>query len=177
MLITIFFILGILLIVAQTTFLQLSPDWFGRPDFLYILVAFAAYRFRWISGLIFVFILGWMLDIVSGIHPGIYPLQNIVVFSSLKLLTENSPMKESTYQVPLVGISYFIVQIGFFSLYSMMMPETLPEWSWNRIIQEAFILLLATIPSFVILNYFYEFFNTRRVIHRVMSKRSGNQFR
>ncbi len=177
MLFFVFLMLGIFVIVAQTTFLQLFPDWLGRPDFLYILISFAAYRFGWISGMVFVFTLGWMLDVVSGIHPGIYPLQSILVFSFLKLLTENSPLREGAYQVPLVGISYFIVQMGFYFFYSLMMPETLPEWSWNRIIQDTFILLLATIPLFVLLNSLYEILNKNGIIHRVISKRSGNQFR
>ena len=172
-----FIFLSILIIVAQTTLLQLLPGWLGRPDFLYIIVVFAAYRFNWIYGLLFVFVIGWMLDVVSGIQLGINPLQNIIVFSALKLITENSPLKESAYQVPLVGISYFLVQIGFYFLFMVFLPGSLPEWSWSRMIQETIILIVATIPAFVVLNYFYEFLNQRRVIHKVMRRRSGNQFR
>ncbi len=177
MLVGFFLILSILIIVAQTTLLQLFPGWLGRPDFLYIIVVFSAYRFNWVNGLIFVFMVGWMLDVVSGIQLGIYPLQNIIVFSSLKLLTENSPLKEAAYQIPLVGMSYFLVQMCFYFLYVVLMPGSLPEWSWGRMIQETIILIVATIPAFVVFNYFYEFFSTRRVIHKVMRKRSGNQFR
>jgi hypothetical protein len=68
-------------------------DCFGHPDFLYIVVVFAAYRFGWGTGLLYVYVLGWMMDVVSGIHLGLYPLENIIVFSSLKLLTENSPFE------------------------------------------------------------------------------------
>jgi rod shape-determining protein MreD len=178
MLYVVFFTLGVFLIVAQTTFFPLLPGALGHPDFLYIVVVFAAYRFGWGTGLLYVYVLGWMMDVVSGIHLGLYPLENIVVFSSLKLLTENSPLKENTYQVPLVAVSYFLVQMIFYFLYSMIMPETLPSWSWNRIVQETFILLLATIPAFLLLNSVYEFFDRQRVIHRVMRKHGGsNQFR
>ncbi|HKJ66199.1 MAG TPA: hypothetical protein VJ969_12405 [Desulfopila sp.] len=177
MLLIFFLILGVFLIVAQTTFFQLFPGWLGRPDFLYILVAFAAYRLGWVSGLLYAFLLGWMLDVVSGIHLGIYPLQNILVFAGLKLLTESSPLKEGTYEVPLVGLSYFLVQIGFYFVHSIMIPGTLPGWSWDKIFQDTMILLLATIPSFVLLNYFYEFFSTRRIVHRVIRRGSSNQFR
>lgn len=172
-----FVILGVFTMVAQTTLFPILPDWFGRPDFLYILVVFAAYRFNWVYGLFYVFFLGWGTDVISGLHLGIYPLQNILVFSLLKLLTENSPLKEAAYQVPLVGLSYFIVQMGFYFLYSIIMPGTLPMWSWSRMVQETFILLLATIPSFIIFNFFYEYFSTQRVIHKVVRKKSGNQFR
>ncbi len=177
MMVGFFLVLSVLIIVAQTTILQLFPDWLGRPDFLYIIVVFSAYRFSWVNGLLFVFVVGWMLDVVSGIQLGINPLQNIIVFASLKLLTENSPLKEAAYQIPLVGVSYFLIQMGFYFLYALLMPGTLPEWSWSRIIQETIILIVAAIPAFVVFNYFYEFFSTRRVIHKVMRKSSGNQFR
>ncbi len=177
MLLVFFLILGVFLIVAQTTFFQLFPDWLGRPDFLYILVAFAAYRLGWVTGLLYVFLLGWMLDVVSGIHLGIYPLQNILVFTGLKLLTESSPLREGAYEVPLVGLSYFLVQIGFYFVHSVMIPGTLPVWSWDKIFQDTMILLLATIPAFVLLNYFFEFFRSRRIVHRVIRRGSSNQFR
>lgn len=177
MLYAFFLLLGVSTIIAQATIFPLLPDWLGRPDFLYVLVVFAAYRFSWFHGLFLVFMLGWMMDVISGIHLGIYPLQNILVFSILKLLTENSPLKEAAYQVPLVGVSYFIVQMGFYFLYSVIMPGILPEWSWSRVVQETFILLLATIPSFLIFNFFFEYFSSRRAIHRIVRKKSGNQFR
>lgn len=172
-----FFFLGIAAAVVQTTLFQYFPTWLGRPDLIYILVSFAAYRFTWFRGLIFVFAMGWMMDVVSGIHLGAYPLQYVVVFFFLKTLTENSPLKETAYQVPLVGLSYFIMQMTFYFLYSILAPDTMPAWSWGRVIQETIILLVATVPSFLVFNAFYEFFNKRRVIHKVIRKRSGNQFR
>lgn len=174
---TFFLMLGVFLLVAQTSLFQLLPTSLGHPDFLYILIVFASYKFRWSTGLLYVYMLGWMMDAVSGIHPGFYPLQNVLVFVALKLLSENSPLKENTYQVPLVGLSYFFVQTIFYFLYSLILPETLPSWSWNKMIQETFILLLATIPAFVLLNFFHDFFKKRQVLPRVVSKRSGNQFR
>lgn len=177
MILSLFFVIGALLIVTQMTLFNVFPPWLVRPDFLYIFVAFAAYRFSWGGGLFYVYVLGWMVDVVSGIHLGIYPLQNILVFTALKMLTENSPLKESTYQVPLVAISYFLVQMGFYFLHSIMAPGMLPIWSWEKIFQDTVILFLATIPTFVLLNYFYELFGTRRVIHRVIRKGTTNEFR
>jgi len=177
MLIFFFLFLGIFTVVMQSTFFPLLPDWLGRPDFIFILVVFAAYKFGWIHGLFYAFVLGWMTDVMSGIQLGIFPLQYILLFTFLKVITENSPLKESAYQVPLVGFSYFIIQMGFYFLYSIILPGTLPEWSWNRMVQETIIILLATIPSFIAFNYCYEFFSKRRVVHRVVRKRTGNEFR
>lgn len=172
-----FLSIGIIFIVARTTVFQLLPAWLGQPDFVFILVVFSAYRLGWGTGLFFAYVLGWMMDVVAGIHLGVYPLQNVIVFSFLKILSENSPLKENAYQIPLVGITYFVVQMGLYFMYSIIMPGTLPAWSWNRVIQETLILLLAAIPLFVVLTFCYEFFRKRRGIHRVISKRGGNQFR
>ncbi|MEE4135150.1 MAG: hypothetical protein V2I32_03665 [Desulforhopalus sp.] len=57
-LVGVFWLVGILLIIAQTTLVPFFPQWFGRPDFIFILVAFAAYRFAWIPGILLVFSLG-----------------------------------------------------------------------------------------------------------------------
>ncbi len=172
-----FFVLGIFLIVIQTTLSQFLPTWLGRPDFVYILVAFFAYRFDWLRGLVLVYVLGWMLDVVSGLYLGTYILEYLLVFFSLKIVTENSPVKESAYQVPLVGISYFVVQMMFYFFYSIALPGTLPDWSWNRIVQETIILLVATVPCFFLYNSLFAFFQKRRLSQRLLRRRSGNQFR
>ncbi len=177
MLIPAFLALGLLLIVIQTTFLQFLPAWFGRPDLVYILVAFIAYRFDWFRGLFLVFFCGWMMDAVSGIYLGTYPLLYFLVFTSLKLLSENSPMKETAYQVPLVGISYFLVQMALYSVYSLTFPDTIPEWSWVRMIVTTIVLIVATIPCFLLYNSFFGYFSKKRLNPRILRKKPENRFR
>jgi len=177
MLVAAFLVLGILLIVMQTTFVQFFPSWLGRPDLVYILVAFIAYRFDWFRGFFLVFLLGWMMDVVSGIYLGTYPLQYFLVFVCLKILSENSPMKETAYQVPLVGISYFLVQMALYSIYSLTLPDTIPEWSWGRVIVVMIILVIATIPCFLLYNSFFEYVQNKRLNPRILRKKSGNRFK
>jgi rod shape-determining protein MreD len=177
MLTTFFFFLGIILIVVQTTVFQLFPMWLGRPDLVYILVAFTAYRFDWLRGFILVYTLGWMMDVVSGMYLGTYAFQSLLVFFGLKLFTENSPVKETAYQIPLVGLSYFFVQLGFFFFYSVVLPGTLPNWSWNRVMRETIILVVATIPCFLLFNSLFEYFQRRRLSRKLLRRKSGNQFR
>lgn len=176
MLILCFTLVGVLLIVIQTTFFSAFPAWLGRPDLVYILVTFAAYRFDWLRGLFLVFFLGWMMDVVSGIYVGTYPLEYILVYGALKGVTVNSPLRESTYQVPLVGLSYFVVQMVFYFAYSVTLPEALPEWSWNRTVQETLILIVATIPCFVVFNSLYEYL-MKKMNSRRLRRRSVNHFR
>ena len=163
MLIFAFWVLGLALIVAQTTLLQYLPIWFGRPDFIFVLVAFIAYRFAWIPGIILVFTLGWIMDVVAGIYLGIYPLVCLLTFSALKGITTNSPIKESTYQLPLVGLCYFLVQMLFYFVYSMLFPEVLPEWSWVIAVQRTALVVVSSIPLFILFNSLYEYVQKRRL--------------
>ena len=167
-----FLVLGVLLIVLETTLLQSFPAWIGRPDFVYILVAFAAYRFAWFPGLLLTFTLGWVMDSLTGINLGVYPLECLAVFAGLKVLTTNNPLRESTYQIPLVGLSYFIVKVVTYCLYSFTLPDFLPEWSWGRMFGETGILMVATIPCFLLLNALSEYLQKRKFQPRHLRRKS-----
>ena len=167
-----FIALGILLIVLETTLLQSFPSWIGRPDFVYILVAFAAYRFAWLPGLILTFTLAWVMDSLTGINLGVYPLGCLAVFVGLKAITTNNPLKESMCQIPLVGLSFFIVQLITYFLYSFTLPDFLPEWSWGRIFGETGILVVATIPCFLLLNGLSEYLQNRKLQPRNLRRKA-----
>jgi len=175
MVLLVFWLLGISLIVVQTTLLQLFPTWLGRPDFVFVLVAFASYRFAWIPGIILVFSLGWVMDVVAGIHLGFYPLLCLLTFTLLKALTTNSPIKESTYQIPLVGASYFLMQMFFYFVYSLTLPEVLPEWSWGETTRRTALVVVVAAPLFLLFNSLFEHLQKRRrrsTPHRRRSSRS-----
>lgn len=171
MLVFSFWTLGIALIVAQTTLLQFFPMWVGRPDFVFILVTFIAYRFAWVPGIIVVFTLGWVLDVVAGIHLGFYPLMCLLTFTALKLLTNKNPIKESTYQIPLIGVSYFLMQMFFYFVYSLVLPEILPEWSWGATLRRTGLLVVAAIPLFILFNSLYEYLEKRRLRAKPLRRR------
>lgn len=158
-----FWLLGLLLIVIQTTLLQYLPSWIGRPDFVFIFVTFIAYRFAWIPGIALVFSIGWILDVIAGIHLGFYPLMCLITFSLLKLFSDKNPVKEATYQIPLVGISYFLVQISFYVIFSVIEPEILPEWSWGITLQRTILVVVAAIPLYLLFSFFYEHIKKRRL--------------
>lgn len=161
MLTVVFMIVGVFLIVLQTTVLQVLPGGFGRPDLVYLLVAFAAYRFAWLQGILLSFTVGWIFDVLVGINMGVYPLECLFVFSCLKLATSNSPVKASAYEIPLVGVSYFLLQMLVFFFTSITFPESLPEWSWGEIVRDTLLLILASIPFFLLFNSLYEALENR----------------
>jgi rod shape-determining protein MreD len=158
-----FWLLGIAIIVVQTTLLQYFPSWLGRPDFLFILVAFIAYRFAWVPGIALVFSLSYIMDVVAGIHLGFYPIGCLVTFTVLKFLTTKSPIKETTYQIPLVGLAYFVLQILLYFIYSLTWPETLPQWSWGEIFRQTALVMVSAIPLFILCNSFYEMLRKRQI--------------
>lgn len=174
-----FFLLAVLFLMVQSTFFQFFPDWLGNPDLVYILVAFVAYRFDWIRGGLLVFSFGWMMDVVSGTFLGTYTLIYLTVFPLLKLLTQKNPLKEAAYQVPFVGGSYFVMQFCLYSFFSLIQPDSLPEWFWGRVLQESIILTFATIPTFLFCNSLFEFISRKRTLGTRLARRSrsGNQFR
>ncbi len=172
-----FLLVGFILTAIQTTIFHYFPHWLGRPDLVFILVVFVAYRFSWATGLLLAFLLGWLLDVSSGVFLGTYPLLAVLVFSIVKFLRQNSSVKDTVFQIPLVGVSYFIVQCFFYLFFLMTQPEALPPWSWSRVVQETLIILVAAIPCFVFFNWLYEKLTTRRMASRRLKRSGGNQFR
>lgn len=172
-----FLLLGFVLVAVQTTFFHHFPHWLGRPDLVFILLVFSAYRFSWFPGLLLAIMLGWLMDVTSGMYLGTYLLLVLLVFSIVKFLTQNSSVKETVFQIPLVGGSYFCVQCLFYLFFAFTQPGTLPPWSWARVVQETLILLLASIPCFVFFNWFYEKLTTRRLASRQLKRGSANRFR
>lgn len=178
MLIFSFFLAGITLVVIQTSIFQLLPSWLGSPDLLFILIAFTAYRFDWVRGLFLVLVFGWIMDVVSGLYLGTYPLLYLFLFISLKLFKENSPVKEVAYQIPLVGVAFLVEHSVLYAFYCLALPGILPDWSWGKILQEGLILVVATIPCFLLYNSLFERLSKRRfATPRILRKRSGNYFR
>jgi rod shape-determining protein MreD len=166
-----FWLLGIALIVLQTTLLQSLPLWLDRPDFVFILVAFTAYRFAWIPGIALVFTVAWIMDVVTGVYLGLYPLMCLLTFTALKLLANKSAIKESTYQIPLVGLSYFLVQMSLCFIYSLTLPDDMSEWSWGITLQRTALLVVAAIPLFLLFNSLYEYLQKRRLRAKPLRRR------
>ncbi len=171
----VFSLIGAAIIVIQSTLLPAFPEWLARPDLLFVLVSFVAYTFSWVNGLVFVFILGWLVDSVSGIYLGVFPLQYVLVFSLLKIVCEKSPLKEVAYQIPLVAVSYFVSKIAFYVLFAFILPETLSEISWMKVIQETIILVVVTVPMFLFFSRLYEYLSDKRIGYRVLKKKKNRR--
>ena len=177
MLITLVFgIIGIANIIFQTVLLQSLPTWFGRPDLLFILIIFLAYRFAWIPGIVLVFSLSWMMDVVMSIHLGFYPLVYLFVFTIVKMIVTRNPVKENTYQIPLLGASYLISQFLLYIIFSFGLDQMMPDWHWGRRVQDTFIMMIVAIPVIALYNMLYNYLEERKQRSRP-SRRSARKSR
>jgi len=156
MLIFLFWLIGVFLLVLQTALL---PQFFSMtftPDFVFIFIAFCAYRFSWIPGLLLSFSFGWMIDVATAVHLGFYPLEFLMIFSALKLLTTNTPVKAAVYQLPLVGVGYVCWKVCSYILRSLSHPEFFIDWSAQHLLYGSVITLVAAIPCFAFFGQLYE---------------------
>ncbi|MDR3090171.1 MAG: hypothetical protein LBU39_10190 [Desulfobulbaceae bacterium] len=146
--ILVFFLVAVMAVVAQTTFLQALPSFLGCPDLVFTLVVFIAYRFAWLPGLLLVFCTAWMLEATVGYRLGIYAIQCLVVFTFLKTITRNIPIRESFYQVPL-GILAFVLSRVFSSfLISMTGDEPTAVVNWWPLLRDTLWFILVACGLF-----------------------------
>src|SRR5665647_1302055 len=109
-----FIVVGLLLVIMQTTVCMPSPVWLLTPDCYYVLVAYLAYRLDLVRSLIVLFPLVCMLDVLSGTVLGMYAILCFSGYFFLRFISGKLPANESLYQIPLVGMSYLIVSWGVY---------------------------------------------------------------
>ncbi len=172
-----FIIVGLFLVVAQTTVFMPSPMWAAAPDLYYILVGYLAYQASTFRSIIILLPISSVLDIYSGTIIGMYPAICYSGFFLLKFMSVKMPVRKSLYQLPLVAVSYlFVCWIVVLSL-DFFQPQVIVEWVWMPMLLRAGLIYLFSFPLF----RFFSFLDRclRGRISSVHSSRSrpGNQFR
>jgi rod shape-determining protein MreD len=179
MLIIGFTLMGLLLIVVQTTLFMLTPTWTAAPDFYFILVAYLAYRLDLFRGVVILLPLSSILDVFSGTIIGMYPALCFAGYFLLKFITVKLPIRESLYQVPLVAVCYLVVSRLVYLMLDFFQPDSLAVWSWPLELLHAAMIVVFAYPLF----RFFEFFS-RSLKGRILPikslrsrPRSGNRYR
>jgi len=172
-----FILIGLFLIVLQTSVLMLNPVWVGSPDLYFILVAYLAYRFDLLRSLIILFPLSWIMDVFSGVIIGTYPVICFSAFILLKVIDAKVPVRESLYQVPLVGVCYLVIYKVVYTFFSFVVPDSVPPWSWTEMFVKVFLLILFAFPLFRILEYVNQRLQGNVIPFKMLRVRSGNRFR
>jgi len=172
-----FFCLGLVLIIAQTTIFMLHPVWSGAPDLYFVLVAYLAYRHDLLRSLIILLPLAMIFDVLSGLIIGMYPALFLLGFLLLKLVSDRLPLRESLYQLPMIGVVYLLVHWLVYIWIRLAAPEILAPWSWPIMLLRALLVILFAYPLF----RFFDFFsrsieNGFAGLHRPRI-RGGNRYR
>ncbi len=177
MLVVAFLVIGLVLIILQTTLFMPTPVWPAAPDFYYILVAYLAYRLDLLRGLLILFPLSCVLDVLSGIVLGMYPALCFGGFFFLRFMAERLPVRESLYQVPMIAVSYLVVHWLVYVVLFFLEPAVLIPWSWPLVLLRAGLIIVFSFPLF----RFFERINKRLqggfFPLKRLRVRSGNRFR
>ena len=177
MLVSVFFFLGVFLLILQTTLFQILPEWAGKPDLLFVLIVFLAIRVDVIKGAVLVLLFGLLMDIFSGIYLGLHPVIYLMLFFALNGITKHLAINESIHQVPLVVISYLLACNGIYIFASILSPDNDLVWSWSRLLLQIVILAIITAPLFKIYGWTLSLLENRSNLSSPWRKsKSGNRF-
>ena len=177
MFIVIFLILGIFILVLQTTLLQLFPAWLSKPDVLFLLIVYLACQEGILRGVVVVLLLGVLMDVFSGVFLGLYPVIYLLIFVFIKGVARQIAINEFAYQVPLAVISYLFVSIGMFVFSFFMGPDSLPQWPWETALLQLLILAVIGTPVFAFFDAIMNFYRKSSASGRLPGTRSTNIFK
>ncbi len=150
MLISSFLIVGVLLVVIQTTFCMPSPVWLLAPDFYFILVGYLAYRLDLVRSLIILLPLACTLDVLSGTVLGMYAIICFSGFFLLRFAANKLPVHESLYQIPLLGLSFLVVSWCAYLFVQGMDKAELIAWSTWKMMIRALLVMAFSYPLFLL---------------------------
>jgi rod shape-determining protein MreD len=162
MLTLVFIILGSFLLVLQTSLFTVLPGWIGNPDLLFLLVVFLAARMANFQGFFLVLILGLLMDIFSGLTPGLFPLLYGALFLAIKFLSRQIIVDEPAHQPALAAISYLVCHSTIY-LYLLAANQDIDiTWSWHDILLAMLIQAVLALPLFQFFNYLLRTFSADR---------------
>lgn len=143
-----FILLGLVLVIVQTTLCMPSPVWLLTPDCYYVLVAYLAYRLDLMRSLIILFPLVCILDVLSGTVLGMYAILCFSGYFFIRFIAQKLPVNEALYQIPLVGVSYLLISWGVYLFLRLIQPEGLVSWSWWKMGVRALLVAVMAYPLF-----------------------------
>jgi rod shape-determining protein MreD len=177
MIVVYFLLMGLLLVLLQTTVLMPKTVWQFSPDLYFILVAYLAYRMDVLRSLIILFPLSCLLDVFCGTILGSYALLCFGCFFGIKSVSGKIPLRADLYQIPLIGIVYLLVNWLVYLLLELLQPgHQVPWFSWQIIIRALLVVLLAY-PLFYLFDLMIKFSNHSPLAWNKLRLRTDNRRR
>jgi len=149
----------------------------GKPDLLFLLVVFWAFRLDLVRGAVLTFLTGLLMDTFSGIFLVLYPITYLLVFFSLKIISKHKAIKEPVYQVPLTAIGYLAACSGMFVASTILTPDVQLEWTWGVMLLQALLLSVIAIPFFGFNDFILRIITGKSIGRLVAKPKTVNKFR
>jgi rod shape-determining protein MreD len=154
-------LVGVLLLILQTTLLPFFPIHRIRPDILLIFTLYLGLSFPPLSGGFLAFFMGYLMDLFSGNALGFYTLSRPLVFFAAQFFRERFYMEGSysrflfafVYSM-LEGFLIFILMNAFHStplgnLYPLLLTFLLPQSFFTALVTPALFFLFQQGSSFL----------------------------
>lgn len=151
MIFSVFCLLGVFLIVLQSTLLQKLPHWMGAPDLLFILLVFCALHVDIVPGLLLALIFGFLLDLSAGIFLGIHTTLYLLLFLLLQAISQKLALRYLQHQPVLTALSYLLMAGGSFLFTNILSEQDMLSWSWRDVLLGTLLVSIFSIP----LNQFF----------------------
>ena len=172
-----FIAVGLLLVVLQSTLFMPSPLWIASPDLYYILVGYLAYNFTFLRGIAVLVPVSMVLDVYSGTIIGMYPALCYLGYFLLKFMVAKMPVRKSLYQLPLVALSYLVVNWTLLLLLDFFQPQVIASWEWFPILLRVLLIYLFSFPLFRFFTFLDKKLRGKISAKRFSHSLPGNQFR
>ncbi|OGQ99837.1 MAG: rod shape-determining protein MreD [Deltaproteobacteria bacterium RIFOXYD12_FULL_55_16] len=170
---------GAILLILQTTLLHFLPEWFGRPNLLFLFIVFLGTSLDIYKGAVLALLFGLIMDIFSGVFLGLHPVIFLVLFFVLQILSRRLAINESIHQIPLVALSYLFTASSIFIFTSVLTPENRLYWAWGNEILQGLILSVICIPFFNFFHWLTTVFdsNSKKANNHCRRQKTGNRYR
>ncbi|MCI5158909.1 MAG: hypothetical protein D3906_10835 [Candidatus Electrothrix sp. AUS1_2] len=172
-----FIVAGLLLVVMQTTLFMPSPLWLASPDLYYILVGYLAYNFSILRGIAVLLPISMVLDVYSGTLIGMYPALCYLGYFLLKFMVVKMPIRKSLYQLPLIALSYLVINRFLILLLDFFQPQVIVNWEWFPILFRVFLIYVFSFPLFRFFTFLDKKLRGKISAKRFSRSLPGNQFR
>lgn len=177
MVVSFLFLSGTILLILQTTLLHALPEWFGRPNFLFLFIVFLGTYLDLYKGAVLALLFGLIMDIFSGVFLGLHPAIYLILFFVLQIISRHLAINESIHQIPLVALSYLFTASSIFIFTSILTPESRLYWDWGNEILQVLILSVICIPFFNFFHWLTRVFDSKNANNPFRRHKTGNRYR
>lgn len=174
---TFFFLLGTFLIIMRTALFPALPEWLGRPDLYLILIVFISLHFNLWSGTIIILLLGLILDMVSGVFGGLYPITLLVLMAGIRILSKKLFIKDKAPQIPVVLLSYLFINALLYLTAIVLSTGGALSWDWRPILFQMLVIAILTMPCFALFDFLYRWSTSEKKIFSLQRKNRSNRFK